>query len=105
MPPGPADQTIRRSYPRDLGQMVEMAIARAERQIVLQDERRDPEIVRGDGGTLSAKLRERRGVVVGGLLVCEQDLDVVLHQKAPEKSLVLSLSYPCGEPCPQLADD
>ena len=41
---------------RDLRQVIEVRVTREEMQLVLYDQRGDPEVVRRDGGALPAQL-------------------------------------------------
>ena len=58
--------------------MVEVFVPGVQRKIVLQDQRRQPHIVRGNWRTLLPELAEYGGVVVSGLVVGKKDANTVL---------------------------
>ena len=72
--------------------MIEMAIAREEHEIVLQDERRDPEVVGRYRSALSSKLPVDGGMVMRGLIVGEQDQDPVLAEEGPQHAFIFRAS-------------
>ncbi len=63
--------------------MVEVPIAVVQDEIVLEHERCDPQVVRGDGRALAPELAKGPRVVVRGLVVGVEDLDAVLLQETP----------------------
>lgn len=82
-----------------------MSIPAAQRRVVLEDQGRDPQVVRGDGGALAAELRIHPRVVVSGLVVGEEHLDSVLHQEPAEQLLVVGRLAAEGEAGSKLGED
>ena len=62
-------------------QLVEVPVPSAEGEIMLQHQGRDPDVVGGDGGPLTAELAINSGVVTGCLVVGKEDLDTVADQE------------------------
>lgn len=58
-----------RSDPDDLRNVIEVTVARVEREIVLENQRRDPDIVDRYGCSLTPELPVDASVVVPGLVV------------------------------------
>ena len=61
-----------------------MRVSRVEREIVLQNQRRQPDVVRWDGRALLAQLTVDRRVVMRRLVVGEKHTDTVLEEEPPE---------------------
>src|SRR6266540_3420279 len=80
--PAPRCTSWRGSSSSDLGQVVEVAVAGAEPEIVLQGQGGDPEVVGRDRRALAAELTEDGRVLVGRLIVGEQDGDTGFRQEA-----------------------
>ena len=76
--------------------MVEVAVARRQYQVVLDDEGGDPQVVGGDRRALAAQLEEQLGVVVGGGFARVEHFYARAAQKAGERLLVLSPSAAAG---------
>ncbi len=85
--------------------MIEVAIPRAQCEVVLEHESRYPEVVDRDRGSLTAKLAEEGGVVVSRLLVREERCDAGLPEERPQGPLVLGATPAEREAGPQLGDD
>ncbi len=90
---------------RDLWQVVEVRVASEEREMVLDDEGGDPEVVRGDRGALSAQLMEEPSVVMCGLFIGEQYVDAGAVEEADEVRFVLSGPSAPDKPRPKLTED
>jgi hypothetical protein len=60
---------MRTLAPWQLRQMLEVRVRRAENEVVLDDERGDPEIVGRDGGRFATELKVKLRVVMSGLLI------------------------------------
>ncbi len=84
--------------------MIEVFVSRVQRKIVLQDQRRQPHIVRRNRRALLPELAEHGGVVVSRLVIGEKDADTVFQQEMSESPLVLGLPTPVHEAGPKLAD-
>jgi hypothetical protein len=73
-------------------------------KIVLQDERRQPHVVRRNRCALFPELAKDQRVVVGRLVVREEHADALLQEKPPERSLVLGLPTPVSKAGSKLAE-
>ena len=69
------------SHADNLWEMIEVLVSCVQRQIVLQDQRGQPHIVRRNRRALLPELAEHAGVVVRGLVVGKKDADAVFQQK------------------------
>jgi hypothetical protein len=78
--------------------VVEVPVAGVQHEVVLQSQRRQPHVVGRNGGALPAKLLEHRGIVVGRLVVGEDDSDTGLEQESPQCPLVVGLAAAVGKP-------
>lgn len=85
--------------------MIEVRIPREEMKLVLNDERRDPEIVRRNGSALPAQLLEQPRVVMGGVLVGEEYVNAAAGKEPDKSGLVLPGSRPAGKSGTYLAED
>ena len=65
-----------------------MLVSSIQRQIVLEHQRRDPEVVGWNRGALHPELAIDGRVVVGGLIVGEQHTNPRPHLEAAERSFV-----------------
>jgi len=65
-----------------------MDIAGIQRQVVLDHQSGDPQIVAGDGGTLLAELAVEPGEVMRRLIIGEKRHDRLLGKKEEEMALV-----------------
>lgn len=90
---------------RNLGQVVEVPVSRAQDEVVLEGERRDPEVMHGNRLPPTAKVAKERGVVVGRLLVREECGHARLGQKRAEDALVLAPAASESEAGPKLRYD
>ena len=86
-------------------QLVEVRVASAEGEIVLQHKCRDPNVVCGDGGPLTAELAINGSVVMGGLVVRKEDLDAVSDQELVEDPLVFRGVVTDRKSRPEFAQD
>ncbi len=86
-------------------QLVEVPVASAEREIVLQNQCCNPDVIGGDWGPLTAELAIDSSVVMGGLVVGKKDVDTISDQKLVEDPLVLRGVTPDCEPSPEFAQD
>ena len=84
--------------------MFEVFVARMQHQRVLQDERRQPHVVRRNRSALLSQLPEDRRIVVRRLIVCEEDPYATLRQESAEDPFVLDLAPTMCETCTQLAE-
>jgi len=84
--------------------MVEVLVSGMQRQVVLQDDGRDPHIVRRNWCPLTLKLSIDGGVVVGGLVVRKSDVHTVLEEQLTQRALVLCLSATYREPGTKLGE-
>ncbi len=82
-----------------------MLVSRVQRQVVLQDQRGQPHIVRRNRRALLPELSEDGGVVVSGLVVGKEDADAVFQQETSEDPFVLGLPTPVREAGPKLGDN
>ena len=71
-----------------------MLVSRVQRKIVLQDERRQPHVVRRNRRALFPELAEEGGVLVGRLVVGEEHEYAVLQEEPSQYPLVLRLATP-----------
>jgi hypothetical protein len=85
--------------------MIEVGISGVENQPVLKRQGCDPEVMRRNGSSLHPELAKSGGVVVGGSVVREEDVDAALHQEATEDALVVPGMTAEGEPCAKLRHD
>jgi hypothetical protein len=60
---------MRTLAPRQLWQMLKVRVRRAENEVVLDDERRDPKIIDRDGGRFATELKIKLRVMMSGLLI------------------------------------
>ena len=58
-----------------------MFVSRVKRKIMLQDQRRQPHIVRRNWRALLPELAENGGIVVSGLVVGKENADAVFQQE------------------------
>jgi len=85
--------------------MIEVPVARMQHEIVLQHKRRQPHVVGRNWCALFPELAEHGRVVVGRLVVGEENAHPVFQQEPPKYSLVLGLPAPVREPCSKLAEN
>ena len=85
--------------------MVEVRVARAKNETMLQHQRGDPHVIRWDRRALLAQLTIHRRVVVGGLLVREENRDTGSKQKTPEPALVSRAARSDGKTSAQFGED
>src|SRR3954451_11459838 len=71
--------------------MIEVTVARTQNQIVLENQRCDPHVIRGNRRSLFSQLPKQCCVMVSRLIVRKENIDTVLHQEASQYSLVVSL--------------
>ena len=69
------------SHADNLWEMIEVLVSCVQRQIVLQDQRGQPHIVRRNRRALLPELAEHGGVVVSGLVVGKENADAVFQQE------------------------
>ena len=69
-------------------QIVEVTVAGEKSEIVLQDKRRDPHVVGGNGRTLRPQLAVDECVLLGGLIVCVEDSNTGLQKELAQNALV-----------------
>ena len=85
--------------------MVEVRVARAKNETMLQHQRGDPHVIRRNRRALLAQLTIHRRVVVGGLLVREENRDTGSKQKTPEPALVSRAARSDGKTSAQFGED
>jgi hypothetical protein len=68
----------------ELRQVIEVLIARAQDEIVLEDQRRQPHVICRDRCALFPKLAKKRRVMMRRLIVSEQHVHPVLQFSPPE---------------------
>jgi hypothetical protein len=76
--------------------MIEVPVAGVEPQVVLQDERGDPEVVRRNRGSLHLELAKDRGIALRGAVIRVEHADAVFHEEAPEDAFVVC--HPASHP-------
>jgi hypothetical protein len=59
------------SDPDDLRKVVEVPVPRVQDEIVLKNQSRQPNVVRGNGRSLFSELQKHSGVVMRRLVICE----------------------------------
>ena len=59
--------------------MIEVLVPSMQNKIVLQDQRSQPDVVCRNGGSLLSELTEHRGVVMGRLVIGEEDFDTLFQ--------------------------
>ena len=84
--------------------MIEMFVASVQRQIVLQHQRGEPDIVRRNRCALFPELMKDGGVMVGRLIVGKQHVHTILQEKLPESSLVVRVPTTVNESGSQFAE-
>jgi hypothetical protein len=77
------------SHSCELRQAVEVAVSAEKQQIVLDDERGDPEVVRGNGRPLASQLVPQTGVLVRCVFIRPQNTDAGTIEKSSERLCVL----------------
>jgi len=85
--------------------MIEMPIARVQNEAMLENNRRDPDVVRRNQRSLHAKLPINVRVMVRRLIVGEENFDAHREEKMPQRSLVLHLTSSADEAGPKLGND
>lgn len=93
------------SHANQLRQVIEVAIARMQHQVVLENECREPHIVGRDRRALRPELAVDGRVVVGRLIVRVEDVYSFLEQEAAERPLVLAVALAERETGAQLGHD
>jgi hypothetical protein len=76
-----AELAIVGSQADNLWEMIEVLVSRVQRQVVLQNQRGQPHVVRRNRRALLPELAEHGGVVVSGLVVGKEDADAVFQQE------------------------
>src|SRR3954471_8544093 len=71
--------------------MIEVTVARTQNQIVLENQRCDPHVIRRNRRSLFSQLPKQCSVMMSRLIVRKENFDTVLHQEASQYSLVVSL--------------
>ena len=92
-----------RSARHHLRELPEMPIGSAQNQSVLNDEGRDSEVVRRNGGALPAKLKIEPGIVMRRLFVGQEDGDPGTAQEPLQVGGVGRLPIACCKAGPKLA--
>jgi len=85
--------------------MIEVAVSCAQREVMLEDQRCDPEIMDGNGLSPTAKIVKQSRVMVGGLLIGEERRHAGLREEGAEHAFVLGATSSQRESGPQLRDD
>jgi hypothetical protein len=75
-----------------LRQVIEVLVSGVQRKIVLEDQRGQPQVIRGNGRALFSQLAVQQRIVMRCLIIREQHHDAVLHEKATKDPLVFDLS-------------
>jgi hypothetical protein len=88
-----------------LREMIEVTVACAQGQLVLEDQRCDPEIMDENGLSLAAKVAKQGGVMTGGLLVREQRRHAGLREEPVQHAFVLGAASSRRESGSQLGED
>src|ERR1043166_514730 len=81
-----------------------MPVAGMQNQVMLQDERGDPDVVGWDRRSLDSKLLIKIRVVMGRLVIGEEDFDSHGEEEVPQRSLVLRLLPSADKAGPELGD-
>jgi len=92
------------SHADELREAIEVLVSVVENQIVLQDDRCKPHVVRRNGRALLSQLAKHRSVVMGRLVISKDDLDAVFQEEASENLLVLRLPATVRKAGPKLAE-
>lgn len=77
--------------------MIEVPVAGVKRQIVLEDQGGQPQVIRGDRRALLSQLAVQRRIVMRCLIIGKKHHDALFHEKATEDAFVLDLSTPVSE--------
>jgi hypothetical protein len=88
-----------------LRQMIEVTVARVQNEIVLENQRCHPHVIRRDRRSLFSKLPKQRGVMVSGLIVGKENFHAILHQEASQYSLVVGLLSSVRKTGPELSEN
>jgi hypothetical protein len=97
-----ADDGERRcSHAHELRQMIEVLVASVQRQVVLQNKRCEPHVVRRNRRALLPELMKHRGVMVGRLIVGTQDVHTILQEKLPESATLTARDPRRLDPVPR----
>ena len=92
------------SHTHKLREAIEVLVSVVENQIVLQDDRCKPHVVRRNGRALLSQLAKHSGVVMRGLVIGKDDLDTVFQEETSENLLVLRLTATVGKAGAKLAE-
>src|SRR5262245_2788091 len=82
---------------RELRQVVEVPVAIAQGEAVLNDERGGPQVVGGNRSALRSELSEERGVLMGRGVVSKEDLHFRTQEEALQDPLVVAPLLAEGE--------
>jgi len=78
----------RRLYPRQLRKGVKMRIPRVKDERILEDEGRNPHIVRGDRSALLPQLPVSGRIMMGCLLICIKNTNAGLKKETAQNSFI-----------------
>ena len=95
---GPAGEEGLLSDSDDLRKVIEMPVPRVQHEIVLKNQCRQPDVVGGNRRSLFPELQKHGGIAMRRLLIGEEDFHAVLQEEASQRSLILRLASPAGEP-------
>jgi len=87
---------------RQLRQVLEVFVAGVEHEVVLDNQSGDQEVVGGNRRAVSTQLGEQMGIVVGGVVIGQEDPDSGTVQKMDQDLLVLAGDGPTQEAGAQL---
>jgi hypothetical protein len=84
--------------------VIEVFIAGVQEQIVLEDDSGYPNIICRNRRPSFSELLENSCIMMGGLIIGENDPDSILLKKATQHTLVLSRPATMGKPGPKFGD-
>ena len=88
----------------DLRQLIEVLVACVQDEIVLKNQRRQPDVVCGNRRSLFPQLQKESGIVMRRLVVSEEDVHGVFQEEASQRPLVLRLPAAMDEARSKLAE-
>ena len=89
----------------NLREVIEVLVSCVQGKVVLQDESRQPHIVRRNRCALFPELAEHGSVVVSRLVVGKEHTHAIFQEEASQDPLVLGLPTAVREAGPKLTDD
>jgi hypothetical protein len=86
------------SHADDLRQMIKVFVSGVKHEIVLEHERREPDVIPRNRRTLLPQLAIDRCILMGSLIIGEQNAHPVPQQKPLQRPLVFRLTSTVKEP-------